>query len=173
LLPAPEADDEPSGEELAAHLAFRLQRLEAMRQAAASLMARNRLDRDIFARGEPEREIITTEREYRDNLYDLLSAYVDRRQRAAITHITMRPLPVLAVHAARLELQRILKSQKDWVVLDNCVKQVRAGRGSKRSVLASSFSACLELAREGRVELQQEASFKPVYVRNVQVLKNP
>jgi segregation and condensation protein A len=173
LLPPPDADDEPSGEELAAHLAFRLQRLEAMRQAAANLMARNRLDRDIFARGEPEKEIITTEREYGDNLYDLLSAYVIRRQRAAVTHIAMRPLPVLAVNAARSELERVLENHKDWVDLDNCVQQVEPGGGSRRSVLASSFSACLELAREGQVELQQEASFKPVYVRNLQVLKNP
>ena len=54
LLPREAAADQPTGEELAARLAFRLKRLEAMRNAAAGLMTRKRLGRDIFARGMPE-----------------------------------------------------------------------------------------------------------------------
>ena len=55
LLPPDPAEAGPSADEMAAHLAWQLQRLEAMRDAAARLMARDQLGRDVFARGE-ERE---------------------------------------------------------------------------------------------------------------------
>ena len=79
LIPAPPGSEEPPAEDLAARLAFRLQRLQAMRDAAAQLMARNRLGRDVFARGAPEPMVFETRREYADNLIDLLKAYAERR----------------------------------------------------------------------------------------------
>ncbi|MBL4768278.1 MAG: segregation/condensation protein A, partial [Rhodobacteraceae bacterium] len=85
LLPEPEEEDGPSGAELAAMLAFRLKRLEAMREAGANLMARNLLGRDVFARGAPEGIRVTTTSEYSDTLFDLLKAYAGRRQRSAVT----------------------------------------------------------------------------------------
>ncbi|MEJ2459154.1 MAG: ScpA family protein, partial [Novosphingobium sp.] len=53
LLPKDEQED-PSPEELALRLQLRLQRLGAMREAAARLMARDRMGRDVFPRGVPE-----------------------------------------------------------------------------------------------------------------------
>ncbi|HHK74280.1 MAG TPA: segregation/condensation protein A, partial [Rhizobiales bacterium] len=84
LLPDPEDEEEMSGEEMAARLAFRLRRLEAMREGAQRLMARNRLGRDFFARGAPEPVIVRTRSTYLDNLYDLLKAYAEKRERNTV-----------------------------------------------------------------------------------------
>ncbi len=48
LPPDPEADPDP--DELAVRLQLRLQRLDAMREAGARLIARDRLGRDVFRR---------------------------------------------------------------------------------------------------------------------------
>ncbi len=102
LLPEPADAGEPVVEDFAARLAFRLQRLQAMRQAAAQLMARNRLGRDVFERGEPEPLQYQIHRQYSDNLFDLLKAYAERRQKL-VSHSSyqVRKLPVWSINEAR------------------------------------------------------------------------
>src|SRR5690242_18405734 len=93
ILPREETpDDQPSGEELAARLAFRLMRLEAMRNAAAQLMTRKRLDRDVFARGMPEGVKTIRDRQYSAEIFDLLKAYAEQRQHRAAkrTHVVKK-----------------------------------------------------------------------------------
>ena len=101
LLPDEEGEDEPTGEELAAHLAHRLRRLDAMREAAAKLLNRNRLGRDFFARGLPEGIKLVRESKYDANIYDLLKAYANQRQRAAIDTIHFTARPVISIQDAR------------------------------------------------------------------------
>lgn len=76
-------EGEPSGEELAARLAFRLQKLEAMRDAAARLMARDRLGRDVFSRGMPEGIRLIRTPQWGDNIFDLLKAYAEQRVKSS------------------------------------------------------------------------------------------
>jgi len=165
LLPEPHGDDEPSGEELAAHLAFRLQRLEVMRDAATRLMGRNRLGRDIFARGAPEPVRLTRTREYSDNLYDFLKAYSAGRQRTVRTAVRFEKLPVWTLGKAREILERLIGGMDDWGRIDHYILDFLGDPELRRSVLASSFSASLELVREGYLELRQEQAMKPLYMR--------
>jgi segregation and condensation protein A len=166
LLPEPVDADEPMVEDLAARLAFRLQRLQAMRQAAAQLMARNRLGRDVFERGAPEPLQYQIHRQYSDNLFDLLKAYAERRQKLA-SHRTyqVRKLPVWSINEAREVLARLLGSMDDWGRFDVYLHDYLVEPKRRRSVTASSFSASLELAREGTLEIKQEDVFKPIYMR--------
>jgi len=166
LIPAPPGSEEPPAEDLAARLAFRLQRLQAMRDAAAQLMARNRLGRDVFARGSPEPTVFETKREYADNLIDLLKAYAQRRQ-AKLRHRTyqIRKLPTWTIQEARSVLERMVGSMDEWNRLDAWLHDYLVEPSMRRSVMASSFTASLELAREGSVELRQEAAFEPIYMR--------
>jgi segregation and condensation protein A len=115
LLPPPYADDEPAPEDLAARLAFRLQRLQAMREASNMLMARSRLGRDVFGRGAPEPLVIERRPAYADNLVDLLKAYAQRRQKgiAARGYRVVRQ-PVMAVAEARRILERLLGGGLEW-----------------------------------------------------------
>ncbi len=167
LLPhaGDDGEDIPA-EELAARLAFRLQRLQAMREAAAQLMARNVLGRDVFQRGQPEPLVVVTEETYADNLIDLLKAYAERRQRrASVRHYTVRPLPTWSIKEARAVLERLIGVMDDWSPLDQWMAEYLIEPERRRTVLASSLSAGLELAREGHLELRQEGAFKPIFMR--------
>lgn len=166
LIPAAPGSDEQLPEEMAAMLAFRLQRLQAMREASATLMGRNQLDRDVFGRGAPEPLVFETKREYADNLIDLLKAYAERRQKKVRhQHYTVQKLRAFTVKEARSALERLLGAMDDWGTLDRWLVEYLADPTMQRSVTASSFTATLELAREGVLEIRQEAAFKPIYMR--------
>ena len=165
LLPDEGNEDEPTGEELAAQLAFRLKRLEAMRDAGAKLLNRNRLGRDFFAHGLPEGIKLVRNSEYDANVYDLLKAYSIQRQRNAIDTIQFAARPVWSIQDARERLERILGMSVDWVPIDALVAQFLESPEFSRTVLASSFSASLEMTREGKAELRQERAFSPLLIR--------
>jgi segregation and condensation protein A len=166
LLPVVPGSEEEMPEDMAARLAFRLQRLQAMREASAKLMARNLLGRDVHGRGAPEPLVFETRREYADNLIDLLKAYAERRQKK-MRHQTYTPrrLPTWPIKEARQALERMVGAMTDWAVLDQWLAHYLSEPGMRRSVIASSFTASLELAREGVIELRQDETFRPIYMR--------
>lgn len=166
LIPDPPADDdEPTGEELALHLAFRLRRLEAMRTAAAHLMERQRLGRDVFARGAPEPVTVNTTTAFEATLYDLLAAYAAERQRHIVTRVHVRRRAVWSLAEARDILQRLIGRHADWVPLDSFLRPYMTAPDVSATVRASTFTATLELAREGKMELRQSEAYGPLYVR--------
>ncbi|MFP4002634.1 MAG: segregation and condensation protein A [Alphaproteobacteria bacterium] len=170
LPPEPgEEDDEPTGEELAARLQFQLRRLEAMRSAAARLMARDRLGQDMFARGSPETIRLIRKSEYNDTLYDLLTAYARQRTRAPDTAYEVRRPAIYRIEDARHRLERMLGEIKDWnpfdVLMPPAEQQDEAARVEQRTALASMLTAGLEMVRDGVLELRQLRHFGPIYVR--------
>jgi segregation and condensation protein A len=166
LLPADKDEDgEPSGEELAQLLAFRLKRLDAMRGAAAQLMTRKRLGRDIFARGMPEPLRVTRKSTYQADLYDLLKAYAQQRQRTSVRTWQVRQRPVWSLKDAREELERLLGMSCDWAPLDQLLAEFLVGPELRKTALASSFTATLEMTREGTLEIRQAKVYAPLLVR--------
>ncbi len=166
LLPEEETDDEePTGEELARMLAFRLKRLEAMRQAAGELMARKRLGRDVFARGAPEGVRLKRRSRYTATVFDLLKAYAVQRQRTMEVKVTIAARVVWSIKEARQRLEALLGMRCDWAALDDYLAAFLPAPDQARTVRASAFGATLEMAREGLVELRQAAPFAPLYVR--------
>ncbi|WP_245409410.1 ScpA family protein [Methyloceanibacter sp. wino2] len=165
LPPEPSNEDELSGEELAAMLAFRLQRLDAMRDKAAQLMTRKRLGRDVFPRGEPEPIRVTRTSVYDANVYDLLKAYAQQRQRNAVRTLHMEKRTVWSLKEARDELERLLGMACDWAPLDQILAEFLVEPEIRRTALASSFTATLEMTREGALEIRQAKSFAPLLVR--------
>ena len=166
LLPAEQDEDgEPSGEELAQLLAFRLKRLDAMREAAAQLMTRKRLGRDVFARGMPEPLRITRKSTYQADLYDLLKAYAQQRQRTAVRTWQVRQRTVWSLKEAREELERLLGMTCDWAPLDQLLAEFLVGPELRKTALASGFTATLEMTREGALEIRQAKVFAPLLVR--------
>ena len=166
LLPAEQDEDgEPSGEELAQLLAFRLKRLDAMREAAAQLMTRKRLGRDVFARGMPEPLRITRKSTYQADLYDLLKVYAQQRQRTAVRTWQVRQRTVWSLKEAREELERLLGMTCDWAPLDQLLAEFLVGPELRKTALASGFTATLEMTREGALEIRQTKVFAPLLVR--------
>jgi segregation and condensation protein A len=168
LIPKQPGDDGESGEEMAAVLQFRLKRLEAMRDAAARLVNRNRLGRDVFARGMPEMVIVEKRNEYSASLYDLLTAYAVQRQRQAITNVRIAKRGVWSLKEARDILIRLIGEFRDWTALDSFLADYLASPEERSTAIASSFAATLELVREGMVEMRQQEAFAPLYLRNRQ-----
>lgn len=162
-------EGEPSADEMATRLRWRLQRLDAIRAASTRLMGRERLDRDVFGRGEPEAVNIVKLRTYKDTLYDLLTAYAQDRVRKMGGGIyrPVQPL-VLQIEEARERLERLLGKIGDWSALTRLLPTEWQGTGRRRSAMASTLLAALELARDGRVQLQQTAPFAEIYVRDFQ-----
>ena len=165
LIPKQPGDEGESGEELAAVLQFRLKRLEAMRDAAARLVNRNRLGRDVFARGMPETVVVDTRNRYTASLYDLLTAYAAQRQRQAITSVRIEKRGVWSLKDARDILSRLVGELRDWTALDMFLLRFIAAPGERATAIASSFAASLELVREGEIEVRQDGAFAPLYMR--------
>lgn len=164
LIPEPEGE-EPSGEDMAEALAFQLRRLEAMKEAAAKLMARPRLGIDQFVRGAPEDIDIRRKSVFEVTLYDLLKAYGEhrRRQENSVLHIV--PVHLYSMEDAVRRLSEMLGHVPDWATLESFLPGEAGGALLGRSSVAAHFAAMLELAKAGRVELRQDGAFAPLYVR--------
>jgi segregation and condensation protein A len=165
LLPEPAKDEEPSAQELASVLAFRLQRLELIREASRRLVERTRLGRDVFARGMPEPVVVTKTPEWEASLYDLLSAYARERQKHANSRVTMKRRHFWSLVEARQALERLMGQAVDWTILDDYLTRFVVEPSMRATVRASAFSATLEMVREGLLDIQQEKAFAPIWVK--------
>ena len=161
-----DAPDEVSPDEMARRLTFRLMRLEAMRSAMAELMTRKRLGRDVFQRGMPEQTQTVSEVRWTAEIFDLLKAYGELRRRTVkITHV-VKARRVWSIKQARVKLETLVGEKiGNWVELDACLKTYLGEAEEDKTVVASSFGATLEMAREGVIELRQEEPFAPLYMR--------
>ncbi len=166
LLPEKEQiQDGPSGQELAAQLAFRLKRLDAMREALARMMGRKRLGIDLFARGMPEGIRVVRSSIYSASIFDLLKAYAEQRQRNAVTEVKWGGREVWSIKQARERLAALLGGEPDWAALDKFLEEFKPQPVLGKTVTASSFGATLELAREGYLEIRQSQPFGPLYLK--------
>ena len=163
LLPK-DPEIEPSPEELALRLQLRLQRLNAMREAGARLLARDRIGRDVFQRGAPEGLRVVRKSCWQVEIYELIATYGAVRARGELAvHIVTRR-PVMTLEEAITRLERMLGMAIDWRSLESFLPETPDPE-YRRSALASSFVAALELARQGKVDFEQQGAFAPLYVR--------
>jgi segregation and condensation protein A len=163
LLPR-NPEEQPSPEELALRLQLRLERLSAMREAGARLIARDRLGRDVFARGAPEGLRTVRKAVWQAEIYDLISAYgqINARTRPVMHIVANRPVMTLEVALERVG--RLIGERIDWSMIESFLPEAATGV-FRKSALASSFVAALELAKQGRVELRQKSPFAPLYLK--------
>lgn len=166
LLPPDPLDDGPSGEELAAHLAFQLERLQAMREAAARLMARDQMGRDFFARGIPEDVTRKRSVRYTATLLDLMQGYARIR-----THDEFRPFTMDRHHVFTLEqaldrMRGLIGFAGDWTDLSSYLPDGwTVDPVKRRSATAATFAASLELAKQGRIVIRQTDTFAAISIK--------
>src|SRR4029079_9079427 len=168
LLPREEKQGEvETAEEIAQKLSFRLLRLNAMRDAAGELMSRTRLRVHVFVRGAPEHIKTIRETQYTAQIYDLLRAYADQRRRTIKVRHVVRPRKVWPIKDARKCLEGLVGGgvATAWTQLDMFLEQYLPVGEDRRTVLASSFGATLEMARDGLVDVRQDAPFAPIYLK--------
>jgi len=165
LLPPDPAEDGPSAQDLAAHLAFQLERLDAMRGASARLMARDRLGLTRFARGMPEQIARRRNVTYRVGLIDLMRAYARLRTRDEFRPFAFDRRDIFTMEEALEKLRGMIGFAGDWTALASFLPEGWGDPARQRSALAATFAASLELARQGRIELRQSESFAPITLR--------
>ncbi len=168
LLPPDPREDGPSGEELAAHLAFQLERLQAMRDVAARLMACDRLGRDFFARGQAEDVARIRTVTWSATLLDLMQGYARIRTRDDFRPFTMQRDAVFTMEQALERMRGLIGYDGSWSDMANYLPDGWDGDpGRRRSATASTFAAALELVREGQMEMRQSALFAPIQLRKI------
>jgi segregation and condensation protein A len=167
LLPETGTEEEPSGAEMAAALKFQMQRLQAMRDAGAKLILLPQLGQEIFARGTPERPRTRTTTSYEATLYDLLKAYGRNRARGGPKSLQIRHTDLYSVDQAVARLSAMLGAMPGWRALSSFLpRDLQHDPLLRRSALASTFAATLEMCKAGKLRIRQEATFGPIYLRS-------
>ena len=163
LLPR-DPEETPSPEELALRLQLRLERLSAMREAGARLIARDRLGRDVFPRAAPEGLRVVRQARWEAEIYDLIAAYgrISARTRPVMHVVAQRD--VMTLEEAIERVSHLVGTRIDWMAIESFLPDGASGT-YRKSALASSFVAALELARQGRLELRQKSAFAPLYLK--------
>ncbi|PXA88281.1 segregation/condensation protein A [Nostoc sp. 3335mG] len=163
LLPR-NPEETPSPEELALRLQLRLERLNAMREAGARLVARDRTGRDVFLRGAPEGLRVLRKARWEVEIFDLIAAYgrISARTRPVMHIVAQRD--VMTLDEAIERVGRLVGSRIDWNSIETFLPEGASGT-YRKSALASSFVAALELARQGKLELRQKSPFAPLYLK--------
>ena len=168
LLPADAKDDGPSGEELAAHLAFQLERLEAMRRSASRLMGRDQLGRDFFVRGQREARERRRVTRYTASLLELLQAYARVKTRDDFEPLHLKRTSIYTMEQALERMRSMIGHAVDWNDLEVFLPETWLRDPEKRrSALASTFAATLELVKLGQVQIRQSDMFAPILLRRI------
>lgn len=166
LLPPEPGEAGPSAEDLAAHLAFQLERLSAMREAAARLMARDQMDRDFFARGAPEAIIHNRDVSYEASLLDLMRAYARIRTKDEFRPYAFDRHDVFTMEQALERMRGLLGYVGEWSDLTSFLPEGwDSNPARRRSATASHFAAVLEMAKRGQIQLKQGETFAPIMIR--------
>ena len=166
LLPPDPTEEGPSGEELAAHLAFQLERLQAMRESAAKLMARDRLGRDFFVRGIPEDVTRIKRVTYTATLLDLMQGYARIRTKDEFRPFVMDRDAVFTLEQALERMRGLIGFAGTWTDISTYLPEgFTTDPGRRRSATASTFAASLELVKEGKIEIRQAEDFAPIEVK--------
>ena len=166
LLPPDPLEAGPSGDELAAHLAFQLERLQAMRDYAAKLMARDRLGRDRFVRGITEDVLLRKTVYYTANLLDLMQGYARIRTKDDFRPFVMDRESVFTMEQALERMRGLIGYAGHWTDISSYLPDGWSSDPKKRrSATASTFAASLELAKEGKIEIRQDDVFTPIEIR--------
>ncbi len=174
FLPKEENSDEPSAEDIAQALQFQLQRLEAMQKAADKLLALPQLGQAIFARGQPEGLEMKVVTQWNVSLYDMLKAYGDIERRKEASHYDLPTFDLMSTDSAMSRLSKMLGNLPKkggysvWATLHSFMPEDIEDSLYGRSTLASTFTAGLELAKQGGLEFRQDGLFRPIYMRKMQ-----
>jgi len=168
LLPPDPSDDGPSGEDLAAHLAFQLERLQAMREASARLMARDQKGRDFFARGLTEDVTRVRRVKWTATLLDLMQGYARIRTKDEFRPYAMDREHVMTMEQALDRMRHLIGFAGEWTDLSSYLPEGwEVSPARRRSATASHFAASLEMAKAGQIQIRQGGLFEPIQIRRV------
>ncbi len=169
LLPQTKTEDEPTGAEMAEALAFQLRRLEGVRDVVKRLMARPQKGVDFFVRGTSEELPVSTRVVYQVTLFELLKGYADQKRRKGGEVLAIRErAEIFSVEDALRRLQGLIGRTPDWTTLASYLPEGLRPGLNRKSAMATTFAASLELVKSGKAMLHQERPFGPIFVRRAE-----
>jgi segregation and condensation protein A len=169
LLPQTKTEDEPTGAEMAEALAFQLRRLEGVRDVVKRLMARPQKGVDFFVRGTSEELPVSTRVVYQVSLFELLKGYADQKRRKGGEVLAIRErAEIFSVEDALRRLQGLIGRTPDWTTLASYLPEGLRPGLNRKSAMATTFAASLELVKSGKAMLHQERPFGPIFVRRAE-----
>jgi segregation and condensation protein A len=135
-----------------------------MREAGARLLGRDRIGRDVFRRGAPEGLRLIRKAAWQVRDFDLFAAYGTVRARTAPAMHVVHARAVMTLDEAIERVGKLIGMALDWTFLETFLPSTQDLQ-FRRSCLASSFLAALELARRGRLDIAQDEPFTPIRLK--------
>ena len=166
LIPDMSLEDEPTGDELSEALQFQLQRLESIQNSGAQITARFQLDQDFFKRGAPEKFGYNSESIYEVSIYDLLSAYGEHTHRSNVKTLHIQGSDLFSSDDAIQRMVGMVGKLPDWARLEQFLPIELRGDIISRSAIASTFTAALQMTKEGKMQIRQSAAFEPIFIKD-------
>ncbi len=166
LIPDMSLEDEPTGDELSEALQFQLQRLESIQNSGAQIIARFQLDQDFFKRGDPEKFGYNSTSIYEVSIYDLLSAYGEHTHRSNVKTLHIQGSDLFSSDDAIQRMVGMVGKLPDWARLEQFLPIELRGDIISRSAIASTFTAALQMTKEGKMQIRQSAAFEPIFIKD-------
>ena len=171
LLPEKKNEEIPAST-LAENLREQLIKLDGMRKAGIKILSRPQLNKDFFKNGSDKSTFVENKYTFDCTLYDLLKNIVNIDTRKKIKNFKLNLKKVCTVEEAMKNLKKFFEfKNNDWVPLEDIMKNKETDNFIKRSYTASLFSASLELAKAGVINIRQHAPFAPIYIKKKAVKK--
>ena len=171
LLPEKKNEEVPVST-LAENLREQLIKLDEMRRAGVKILSRPQLDKDFFKNGLPKNTFVENKYTFDCTLYDLLRNIVDIDTRKKLKNFKLNLKKVCSVEEAMKNLKKFFELRNDdWIPLESIIKNKETDNFIKKSYTASHFTASLELAKEGLINIRQHAPFAPIYIKKKSVKK--
>ena len=165
LLPE-EDDDNFKASEIALKLKLQLKKLELIRLLSDELLKRKRLGRDIFYRGTKGGIRSIKNPVYKVTLYDLLKAYSLVKTQSIFQKINIPKLPVMTTQQGIKHIKDNMHNIENWKKINELIPDTfNRSIKSKKSGLASIFTASLELTKDGIINIMQEKLFSEILIK--------
>jgi segregation and condensation protein A len=166
LIPDMSHEEEPTGDEMSEALQFQLQRLESIQNSGAQITARFQLDQDFFKRGDPEKFGYNSTSIYEVSIYDLLSAYGEHTHRSNVKTLHIQGSDLFSSDDAIQRMVGMVGKLPDWARLEQFLPIELRGDIISRSAIASTFTAALQMTKEGKMQIRQSAAFEPIFIKD-------
>ena len=165
LLPE-EDDDNFKASEIALKLKIQLKKLELIRLLSDELLKRKRVGRDIFYRGTKGGIRSIKNPVYKVTLYELLKSYSLVKTQSIFQKIDIPKLPVMTTQEGIKQIKDNMNVIEDWKKINELIPEAfNKSVKSKKSGLASIFTASLELTKDGIINIMQEKLFSDILIK--------
>ena len=164
LLPESE-EEEFKALEVAEKLKLQLKKLELIRLLSDSLLKKKKLGVEIFLRGQPGNVRPKFSSKYTASLYEILKSYSDFTARKSFKTVNILKLPVFTTEQGIEKIRSFFGKIKKWVSVYELIPNNFKSKNYKKTGIAGIFSASLELAKEGKIKIEQKRLFDPIYIK--------